>query len=117
MHPIVKEVKTGGKVVENLTVECFDNFDELVAAIPADKIVQYYNTQKIENERNIARAKHQPSKASDGKRRMAAFLIAVQQFNGELTTAVENGTDAVEALLKRADIQKLVDEKLGAPTV
>jgi hypothetical protein len=119
MHPITKEVKTEGKVVENLSIDCFDTLDELRSAVKDEQIVQYYNTQKIENERNICRAKHQPDKASKQKRMQLAFTIAFQNFGTELNDAIvqdqtfpPEGRTLVTALLNSKKVQELVDAQL-----
>jgi selenocysteine-specific translation elongation factor len=114
MHIVTKEVKTAGKVVENLSIENFDTLDELIAAVKPEQIVAYYNTQKTENERNIARAKHQPDKASKEKKMKLAFQLAFTMFKDELTEAVSKGTEAVDALLNSEKVQKAVEDTLTA---
>lgn len=117
MHPIVKEVKTAGKVVSTLSVDCFDTLEELCASVSDAQVVSYYNTQKVENERNLERAKFQPDKASKEKKLKAAWVVAFQMFNAELDNAVKLGQDAVDALLSRTDVQAEVEKRLSTSAV
>lgn len=108
------EVKTGGKVVETISVELFESLEELMTAVKPEDIVAYYNRQKVENERNVARASHQPSKAGKTKKVEMGFAVAFELFHDEFHNAIAQGTEKMMEFVNSEKVQKVVGERLTA---
>ena len=106
------EVKTEGKVVDRISVVQFDTLDELLENVTPEQIVHYYNRQRIENERNVARAKHQPTKATKARRTEVGFKVAYDEFNEEFKAAIAGGSDKMMEFVNCEKVQKRVDEIL-----
>ena len=112
-------VRTGGKIVEELEIQIFSTLDELLESVSPDQIVAYYNRQKVENERNIARAKHQPNKAGKVRRLELGYQVAFEHFREELAEAIAAGKasgnpNAAKEFVLSEKVQEKVNDLLGA---
>lgn len=113
MHKEEVKVRTGGKVVEVFEVDLFDSIDELMATAEPKKILDYYNRQHTENERNLVRAKHQPSKAGKQRRYELGFQVAFKEFGSDLQEVMQKGEEAVREFILSDRVQERVTEMLS----
>ena len=115
MHVKTVNVNTQGRTVSSININQYDTLEELVAAETPEKIVSSFNTLKVENERNLERAKFQPTKASSQKKMELGYSVAFSMFRDELEAAIAKGPTAMTDFVKSDKVQAEVEKMLGAP--
>lgn len=108
MQTVIKDVMSKGKVVGQVTIDLYDNVDELLENEKADVVVSMFNKANTIAIQAAERQKH-TGKTGKQKRRSIAYNLLTEE---EALTVAKGSLEDLHAKLESPEVQARVDKHL-----